>query len=848
MKVTSYAELLLRRLWMKLYHKSIYSVILQYWMKACNLNFCEPTYSLQHWTSVAYNLSQKLKTWKEFRRILVRPVRMSSRTENTVTRIFRIKIFSDISAGEIETDHHHLNNLYSNLKIIASNRPDGLVEVLHVRSSKFCHKEETYGNRTLHWPVATIGQTVLPRELCVNLEGVPIWRQCTGDFVEGAFWSDENENNGTLYQCEVPSPRASFLHKLSLQVEQNQNAANALTQLQFALTSQDTKKFGSITHLTPAEIQYAANTLASLRHSILHDSDLPTIANITDAILKSSLNKTNNTIVENKMALVVTNASNIILDSIDHMLNKVELNYKETSLVVTPRFVTLLMDIETGSRANGGFQGLAARKPSKYSDKYFRKEDIITLSWNDSVETLLTLEVSAAVLLPPQLTQKLTEDICNNSHHKTCNGSKKHRLVINLFWDDGLFVANSARSGMPLHVLSVTLDGEKHPDLNPPLILLFDSTQSSVSHNRECVFWDFKANAGLGNWSNTGCTPTLRLGDYHTIKTDICICTHLTHFGQLISPTLEQEIDVALDMITIVGCSFSLLGLFGIALTATVFPDWRHGASKKIQLHLSSSLATLMLVFLLKAFLFTSSDEPKLCLVLGVALHFSLIATFCWMLVAAWFQYLRLTKPLASLCRAPHILLKAAVFAWGFPFIPCGTLLIVSPDSYNSSQCYPTGMAHYFSVIAPISIIISINITMFVLIICSIYKLHNFGEHADNGLKYTNSHQLNQHIACRRLSTLIFLFFLLGLSWIFGIWKLSYLFCCTATLQGFAFFVFFVVLEKNTRAKWSYLFTRKKPETIYPFSNRNSSGSVVRRSCDYQRTSRNTISTLSSLS
>lgn len=132
------------------------------------------------------------------------------RTENTVTLIFRIKIISDISAGEIETDHHHLNNLYSNLKIIASNRPDGLVEVLHVRSSKFCHEEETYGKRTLHWPVATIGQTVLPRELCVNLEGAPVQRQCIGDFVVGAFWSDENENNGTLYQ--VNCNNSTLLH------------------------------------------------------------------------------------------------------------------------------------------------------------------------------------------------------------------------------------------------------------------------------------------------------------------------------------------------------------------------------------------------------------------------------------------------------------------------------------------------------------------------------------------------------------------------------------------------------------------------------------------------------------
>jgi hypothetical protein len=119
--------------------------------------------------------------------------------------IFRIKILSNISAGEIETDHHHLKTLYSRLKIIASKRPDGLVEVLHVRSSKFCHEEETYGNRTLHWPVTTIGKTVLPRELCVSREGAPVHRQCIGDFVVGAFWHDENENNGTLYQVNCNS-------------------------------------------------------------------------------------------------------------------------------------------------------------------------------------------------------------------------------------------------------------------------------------------------------------------------------------------------------------------------------------------------------------------------------------------------------------------------------------------------------------------------------------------------------------------------------------------------------------------------------------------------------------------
>lgn len=472
----------------------------------------------------------------------------------------------------------------------------------------------------------------------------------------------------------------------------------------------------------------------------------------------------------------------------------------------------------------------------------------MTVSRNDSVRTLLALGVSTAVLVPPQLTLQQT-NTCSSSHLETCSGTKKHRLVINLFWDHGLFASNIARIKTPSHVVSVTLDGVKHPNLNPPLILLFDNPRTIHSHDRKCVFWDFEANSGLGNWSDIGCSPAVRLSDNDTVKTDICICTHLTHFGHLLSPTLEEETNIALDMITIVGCSVSLLGLFGIAVTAVVFPEWRRGASRKIQLHLSTSLAILMSVFLVNSHLFSSPNESQFCVVLGVALHFSLVSTFCWMFVAAWFQYLRLTKPLASLRRTPHILLKTVVFAWGFPFIPCGTLLIVSPSSYNSPQCYPTGLAHYFSVIAPISIIISLNIAMFVLIICSIYKLGNFGVHANCGLQYIKSNQSKRRVAYRRLSALIFLFFLLGLSWIFGIWKFSYLFCCTTTIQGFAFFVFFIVLEKNARAKWSNLFAKNKTEPIHPLSIRYSSGSVVKRmSYAYERTSRNTLSTMSSLS
>ena len=56
----------------------------------------------------------------------------------------------------------------------------------------------------------------------------------------------------------------------------------------------------------------------------------------------------------------------------------------------------------------------------------------------------------------------------------------------------------------------------------------------------------------------------------------------------------------------------------------------------------------------------------------------------------------------------------------------------------------------------------------------------------------------------------ICLFFLLGLTWIFGFLSISdartvfaYLFCVFNSLHGFVIFVFFVLRKKNARRLWS---------------------------------------------
>jgi hypothetical protein len=70
----------------------------------------------------------------------------------------------------------------------------------------------------------------------------------------------------------------------------------------------------------------------------------------------------------------------------------------------------------------------------------------------------------------------------------------------------------------------------------------------------------------------------------------------------------------------------------------------------------------------------------------------------------------------------------------------------------------------------------------------------------------------------QQLKVFILLFFLLGLTWVFGLlgltipsleeWKLSFAsaFCVSATMQGFVLFVFFILCDKKITKLWMSLF------------------------------------------
>ena len=94
----------------------------------------------------------------------------------------------------MKDDYYYQNQLKLQLTSLSLNYSNEFLKVLYVRSSRYCHKETTYGNITLHWPTANVGQVVLTEDLCVGRDGIPAKRKCSGDLVEGAFWSAQVES------------------------------------------------------------------------------------------------------------------------------------------------------------------------------------------------------------------------------------------------------------------------------------------------------------------------------------------------------------------------------------------------------------------------------------------------------------------------------------------------------------------------------------------------------------------------------------------------------------------------------------------------------------------------------
>ena len=781
-----------------------------------------------------------------------------------VTAIYHVTVSKDFekSSESYEEPNNDLQQKIDDFKVLLNHQVMDILngaigqlngtdfKFLSINSTEFCLPESIKNPNPaideLVWNKAFIGETVVPTELCLYDTGLPVTRKCVGDFLYGGKWQALSEQQLQCVEKEKLSLHTVRLFSFNKAI--NPNETHGIIGSMTSISSH-------YDQLIPADLFYISKTFEQIT-SVTPDTAID--ANFSSNPTTMDLNdKYNLTIILNNIMNVKErfvqlsqqslNTTNILLDNYDNLINQLSTNYSiyspannndttnseanlrnnrfieddGTFLMITEKIIVFVCD---PSQMNISGIALVRDVTRTIPENNLLDYKVTKLMSNQSIDEVLDLykeSIEIASFFPQQLLDRIDE-IKTMGLNVTENITQPLKIVIKIYYNDIMFKENKKVSSYKSQskIISVSLPGH---DQNLPLLLpiMFKKSNASSSTTDDvCGYWDFQPNgtsSESSEWDNQGC-QFLGVSKYDE-NLALCGCSHLTHFAYLIMGTYYHDISAtnevliipqnvhteALNVITLLGSSLSVLGILGIFVTACTFRTWREKASTKVLLQLSLAIALQMILFSFfsttkSAYDLDTPHETKGCIMLGASLHYSVLVTFSWMLITAFLQFKRYVIVLGNL-KPEHFFLKSFLIGWGLPVVPVCIVLLIDQNLYIPKVygiCYPQGLAFFLSVLLPVFLIILANLVVFVFVIYNILKGSN-----------KNMRKSEQSLTLSQLRVSIFLFFLLGLTWIFGLLAFSqahitfsYIFCLTATMQGFVLFIYFILMDPITRKLW----------------------------------------------
>ncbi|XP_060935371.1 cadherin EGF LAG seven-pass G-type receptor 1 [Limanda limanda] len=347
-------------------------------------------------------------------------------------------------------------------------------------------------------------------------------------------------------------------------------------------------------------------------------------------------------------------------------------------------------------------------------------------------------------------------------------------------------------------IVSATVHSEGPPlppTLDPPITLEYILLETEERTKPVCVFWDHSiAIGGTGGWSSKGCEVLNRNNSHIS-----CQCNHLTSFAVLMDISKREHGDVLpLKIVTYTTVSVSLALLL---LTFILLCLLRRLRSNLHAIHrnLVAALFFSELVFL---FGINQTDNPFVCTVIAILLHFFYMCTFAWMFVEGLHIYRMLTE-LRNINHG-HMRFYYAM-GWGIPAIITGLAVGLDPQGYgNPDFCWLS--IHdtlIWSFAGPIFVVLLVNIVIFIL-----------AAKASCGRRQ-KAMEKSGAIPALRMAFLLLL--LISATWLLGLMAVNsdvmtfhYLFAVFSCLQGVFIFFFYVIFNKEVRKNLKNVFTGKK--------------------------------------
>ncbi|XP_019855094.1 PREDICTED: adhesion G-protein coupled receptor G2-like [Amphimedon queenslandica] len=357
-------------------------------------------------------------------------------------------------------------------------------------------------------------------------------------------------------------------------------------------------------------------------------------------------------------------------------------------------------------------------------------------------------------------------------------------------------------------------DGTVLPD---NVTINFTITQENATNHR-CVYWDFSASGGRGNWSVSGCTTHVINISYVT-----CVCNHLTSFACLVDvgirdgSTPPTPVQHALEAITIIGSILSLLGLALTIITLIIFKKFRKRDVSKFHVQLCLSLIFMLIVFVV------GIDRVSVragCITVGVLIHYFALVSWMWMGAEAVLMFQKLVIVFSTITW--KYILTVSLVCWGIPLLPLTITVSIDPNFYvfdNSTDqinfCFIGEMVPFVTAfLIPVFLILLFNLVVFAIIIVVVIK-HNVDRNRRLGRPSMTTKE-----AIKMLIPLTGVMLLCGLTWIFGIftfisepgvsYTVQFLFAFFNAFQGFFIFLFFVIFSGESRDAWNALFCQEK--------------------------------------
>ncbi|XP_073820078.1 adhesion G-protein coupled receptor G6-like [Musca autumnalis] len=391
------------------------------------------------------------------------------------------------------------------------------------------------------------------------------------------------------------------------------------------------------------------------------------------------------------------------------------------------------------------------------------------LYMNQSLDELIQeSNIEAAVHLPENLWK---------------SNSKLGTVKISLYHRNEIFMDEHASVQPNSLVLKVTVPEYKELPENVSLIFRdhhpqADKENKTSTARHQCGQWNYKA----WNYDNEGDTTTIA----NNKNLILCKTRSTVSFGALVGLSqftasnnlfvLRTLMEYTMDIISIVGCCLSLFGLLCIWITAICYKKWRMQASNKLLLNISVVLTLLMAYFLFINIPDTRTSminpaTPQYCIAEGAFLQYIILVLFFWMFFLAILQYKRYVV-VVGVDDVQYYFAQITIAAWCLPIVPTALVLYFDSTAYipappppgnddygiNYPICYLKGLSLYLSLLLPIAIISIANLVVFVCILVSVNNSLN---------RKLTKRDRNMIYVQLRLS--ILLFFLLGISWVFGL-------------------------------------------------------------------------------